>query len=155
MFKSVHHPEGRAPGFVYTEALIKPIGACMSPLMVGATASALQGNPILGYLVWGVPAALVVATLWTHFRLSSTPAELRLRSGQVALRSVQDVILNRAPTWKPLYNVRVSAEYLEISVRWNTQMVRRTEWPEYERLRDAAKQAFHPQNHPRSSTARG
>lgn len=152
VFKSVHHPDGRPPGLVYTEALVKPIGACTSPLMIGATASALQGAPILGYLVWGVPAAFVVAMFWTHFRLSSTPAELHLRSGQVALQSVQDVILDRAPDWDPLYNVRVSAEYLEISVRWNTQMFRRREWPNYDHLRDAAKEAFHPQARPRSAS---
>ena len=118
--------------------------------MVGATASALQGNPVLGYLIWGVPVALLVATLWTHFRLSTTPAELHLRSGQVALRSIQDVLLNRSLNWLPLYNVRVSPDYTEISVRWNTRIFRRTEWPAYDRLRDAAKQAFHPQRPPES-----
>lgn len=152
VFKSVYHPDGRTPGLVYTEALVKPIGACMSPLMIGATAAALQGDPVLGYLIWGVPAAFVVATLWTHFRLSSTPAELHLRSDQVALQSVQDVILNREPEWDPLYNVRVSAEYLEISVRWNTQRFRRREWPNYDRLRETATEAFQPRTRPRSTS---
>lgn len=150
VFKSVHHPQGRSRGLVYTEALVKPIGACMSPLMIGATASALQGNPVLGYLVWGVPLALVVATFWTHFLLSSTPAELHLQSGQVALQSVHDVLLDRPPDWHPLYNVRVTPEYTEISVRWNTRICRRKEWPEYEQLRDTAKEAFHPQGRPQS-----
>jgi hypothetical protein len=124
----------------------------MAPLMIGASASALQGNPVLGYLIWGVPIALVVATLWTHFRLSSTPAELHLRGGQIALRSVQDVLLNRPLTWLPLYNVRVSPDDVEIAVRWNTLICRRSEWPEYESLQDAAQQTFQPQRPPQPSS---
>lgn len=153
VFKSVHHPRGRSSGRVYTEALVKPIGACLSPIMIGATAAALQGNPVLEYLLWGAPAALVIATLWTHFLLASTPAELHLQSGRVALRSIQDVVLGRPPDWNPLYNVRVSPESVEISVRWNTQMFRPRDWPEYEQLRDAANEAYHPRRRPRSSTS--
>ena len=151
VFKSVHHPRGRSAELVYTQALVKPVGVCVTPLMVGATASALQGDPILGYLVWGGPVALIVASLWTHFLLSSTPAELRLQSGQVALRSVQDVVLDRPPNWDPLYSVRVSPESVEISVRWNTQEFRQQNWPEYNQLRERAKNEFRQQGQTESS----
>lgn len=153
VFKSVHHPEDQSSGRVYTETLVKPIGACLSPIMIGAAASALQGNPVIGYLLWGVPAALFIATLWTHFLLSSTPAEVHLRSGRVALRSIQDVVLDRSPDWNPLYNVRVSPESVEISVRWTTRIFRPRNWPEYDRLREAAEQAYHPRQRPQSSSS--
>jgi len=156
VFKSRNHPEGRPRGFVYTKALARPIGACTTPLMIGATAAALQGKLILGYLFWGLPSAIVVATLWTHFRLSSTPAELHLRAGQVAVQSIQDVLLDRSPTWHSLHNVRVGPEYTEISVGWSTQICRRSKWPEYKQLREAAEHAFHSHQgpiHPSSSHA--
>lgn len=120
----------------------------MAPLMIGATAAALQGHPVLGYLIWGFPSAIIIASLWTHFRLSSTPAELHLRSGKVATRSIQDVLLDRPVQWHPLHNVRVSTEYTEVSVGWATQVCRRAEWPEYDKLRETAQQAFAPHQDP-------
>jgi hypothetical protein len=144
VFKSRDHPKGRPKGYVYTKALARPIGACTAPLMIGATAAALQGELILGYLLWGLPSALVVASLWTHFRLSSTPAELHLRSGQVAVQSIQDVLLDRDPSWHSLHKVKVGPEYTELSMGWTTRICRRSNWPEYEKLREAAQQAFPP-----------
>ena len=143
VFKSSNHPEGRPRGLVYTQALVQPIGACTAPLMIGATAAALQGQPAWGYLVWGFPAALLVATLWTHFRLSSTPAELHFRPGQVSIRSVQDVLTKRPLEWHPLHNVRAAPEYTEISVGWNTQICRRRDWQQYEKLKETAQRALH------------
>lgn len=142
VFKSRSHPKGRPRGIVYTQALIRPIGACTAPLMIGATAAALQGQPVWGYLVWGLPAALLVATLWTHFRLSSTTAELHVRPGEIAIRSIQDVLVDRPLSWHPLHRVRSAPEYTEISVGWNTHICRRSDWPQYEQLRDATQQAF-------------
>lgn len=151
VFKSRNHPKGQSRGLVYTRALARPIGACTAPIMIGATAAALQGEPILKYLIWGFPTALIVATLWTHFRLSSTPAELHLRSGQVAIQSIQDVLLDRAPTWRPLHNVRTGRKYTEVSVGWSTRICRRADWPRYEQLRDAAQEAFYPRQRPTGS----
>lgn len=145
VFKSRHHPGGRSQGFVYTKALVRPLGACTAPLMLGATASALQGQPVWGYLVWGFPAALVVAFLWTHFRLSSTSAELHLRPGQAAVQSIKDVVGDRSPSWYPLHNVRETPQYTEISVGWTTYVCRRRDWPQYERLREKARQVFYPE----------
>jgi hypothetical protein len=149
VFKSRDHPQGRPRGLVYTNALVKPIAACVTPLMIGATAAALQGQSVWGYLVWGFPGALLVATLWTHFRLSTIPAEVHFRPGQVAIRSLQDVLLGRSPSWNPLYNVQVAPEETEISVGWNTVVCRRAQWPEYAELREAAQQAFHPRSRQR------
>jgi len=142
VFKSRRHPEGRSAGLVYTRALVGPIGACTTPLMIGATAAALQGHPVWGYLVWGFPTAIVVATVWTQFTLSNTLAEIHLRPGQVALKSIYDVLRNRSQTWSPLYNVQASQTYIEISVGWTTHIFRRKDWPRYERLREAAQQAY-------------
>lgn len=150
VFKSKNHPKGRPRTLVYTQALVQPIGACTAPLMIGATAAALQGRPAWGYLVWGFPVALFVATLWTHFYLSSTTAEVHLRSGQIAIRSIQDVLGDRPLDWHPLHNVRATPDYTEISVGWSTQVCRREEWPEYEQLKTAAQQALRAEDPARS-----
>jgi hypothetical protein len=109
--------------------------------MIGATASALQGHPVWGYLVWGLPLALVVASTWTQFTLSRTTAELHLRTGQCAVRSVHDVLSNRALDWQELYGVQESAVDVELSFGWTTLVCRREEWPEFAALKEAATRA--------------
>jgi hypothetical protein len=116
------------------------------PLMIGATAAALQGHRVWGYLVWGLPSALIVATLWTHFRLSARPAELHVRPGQVAVRSVRDVIVDRPPDWHPLYNVQSAPSEVEVSVGWRTHICRQRDWRHYDQLRQATKQALQVQS---------
>lgn len=144
MYKSTHHPDDTPRGVVFTQALARPLGVCTVPIMIGATASALQGNPIWAYLTWGLPAALLVATLWAHFTLRRTVAEIRLRSGQAAVRSVQDVLNDRPPQWHPLFKVRATTWYLEVSLGWNTYEFRPKQWPEYNELTESARQAFQP-----------
>jgi hypothetical protein len=140
-FRSVAHPDGRPARVVYAQWIVAPLGACTLPIMIGATASALEGNPVWGYLVWGFPVALIAASIWTHFSLATTPAELHLRAGQCAVQSVYDVLYDRPLRWSTLYDVRVSTDLLEISVGWTTRVCRRTEWPEFSRLREASRQA--------------
>lgn len=113
--------------------------------MIGATAAVLQEQRVWGYLVWGLPSALLIATLWTHFRLSSIAAEIRVRPGQVAVRSIQDVLLDRPADWNPLHNVKVSPNEVELSVGWSTHICRRGDWVNYRTLSDAAQQAFRPE----------
>ena len=117
--------------------------------MLGAAAAALQGNPVWGYLTWGLPGALVAATLWTQFRLMRTPAELHLRPGQAAVQSVYEVMHSRPRTWDALHHVRGGRWDVELSVGWRTYSFRPAKWPKYDQIREAAQEAFRS---PRSST---
>ncbi|PSQ69273.1 MAG: hypothetical protein BRD31_05930 [Bacteroidetes bacterium QH_2_64_26] len=148
-FKSAYHPGDTAWGVVYTRFLAPPLGACTVPLMIGATISALLDQPVWGYLVWGLPIALSLATVWTHFSMSRTIAEARFRSGQAALRSVHDVLLGRPYEWKPIFSVRATPMRVEISIGRTTYLLYPQQWPDYDALKKAAQQSFRPD----SSTA--
>ena len=121
--------------------------------MIGATTSALLGQPIWAYLVWGLPAAIALATVWTHFTLSRTIAEVGFRPGQAALRSVYDVLLNRPLNWKPIFNVRTTSWHVELSAGRTTYELHHDQWPNHDALSDAAVQAFQPETSPSSSYA--
>lgn len=110
--------------------------------MIGAAATALQGNPIWGYLIWGLPAALGLASIWTQFMLATTTAELHLRAGKCATRSVHDVIHDRALKWHPLYNVKEAPRKIELSVGWTARVCSQRDWPRFEELRSTAQQAL-------------
>lgn len=123
----------------------------MTPVMLGAAASALLENPVWGYLVWGLPSAVVLATLWTQFWLMRTPAELHLRPGQAAVQSVHDVLYNRPLSWHSLHNVRAGRWEVELSVGWRTYTLRPADWSEYDRIRSAAKGTFQSTQAPRAT----
>lgn len=144
-FKSTHHPEGRPWGLVYTRFLARPLGMCTVPLMIGATTSALLGKSVWAYLVWGLPAAILLATIWTRFSMARTVAEVALRPGQAAFRSVYDVLLNRSREWAPIFDVRTTSWDTELSVGRTTYTLHPKQWPEYDALQDAARQSFRPQ----------
>jgi hypothetical protein len=118
--------------------------------MIGATAAALQGHPVWAYLVWGLPAALIIASIWTQFALSTTPAEVHLQPGQCAVRSILDVLRDVPPNFHPLYNVRVTPWQTELALGWNTEVCARSDWPEYSELRKAAQQAVDSTSEPAS-----
>lgn len=151
-FRSVHHPADRPTGLVYVRELAGPIGACTLPVMIAATASALQGHLIWGYLLWGLPTALGVASIWTQFSLSTTTAELHFRPGQCATRSVHDVLYDRSLQWHPLYNVKGSPGQIELSIGWTTRTYRQRNWPDFPDLRSAARQSLDAQSRMGSSS---
>ncbi|PSQ51172.1 MAG: hypothetical protein BRD28_06080 [Bacteroidetes bacterium QH_10_64_37] len=141
-FKSTYHPGDTAWGVVYTRFLAPPLGVCTVPLMIGATTSALLEQPIWAYLVWGLPSAIALATVWTHFSMARTIAEVGFRPGQAAFRSVYDVLLDRPLVWKPIFNVRTTSWHVELSAGRTTYELQQNRWPEYDSLQDAARQSF-------------
>ena len=145
VFESAYHPGDASWGLVYTRFLARPLAVCTLPLMIGATTSALLGETVWGYLVWGLPAALALATVWTHFTIARTPAEVAFRPGQAALRSVYEVLRDRPRTWEPLFSVRATRWDIELSVGRTTHMLKPDRWPDYNALRDAARTAFQPE----------
>lgn len=141
VFRSVHHPGNDPLPFVYAQALVRPIGFCMLPVMIITTVEMLRTNPVLPYLIWGAPAALIIASVWTRFQLGYTIAEVRVRSGRAALRSVHDYLRGIPPEWKFIHNVRKDSFGVVVSVGWTTHTLRNDSWPEHRALHDSLQQA--------------
>lgn len=110
--------------------------------MIGATVSALQGHTTWEYLVWGLPIALAVASAWTQFILSTTPAELHLREGQCAIQSIHDVIHENSPDWTPLYDIRESTGQVELFLGWTAYVFRRGDWPNFVDLQSTVRRTI-------------
>jgi hypothetical protein len=145
-FESIHHPGDDPARLVYARRLTGPLGACTIPVMIGATVAVLQGQSVWMYTVWGLPMALGAASAWTRFTLSITPAELHLRGGECAIRSVLDVLRDRAPDWNVLYGVEESAAEVKLLLGWNARVLRNREWPQFETLRDASRQTIYAES---------
>lgn len=106
--------------------------------------SALLEQSVWGYLVWGLPSAVGLAMIWARFSMARTKAELRLRPGEIAIRSVEDVLQERSPTWEPIYNVRSTSWDVQISAGRVTHVFQPSDWPDYDVLQNRARESFRP-----------
>jgi hypothetical protein len=141
IFRSVDHPGTTPPAFVYGRALVRPIGVCMLPVMIGALVAALQGYPALSYLLVGFPGAIAVATLWTHYRLRTTLAEVRVRPDAAALRTIRECARDEPPVWQRVLDLRTTRSTLEATIGRGTYTIRTARWPEHDALLEALRHA--------------
>lgn len=141
VFTSVHHPGDAPATLVYGRALVGPLGFCMLPVMIGAATAALQETSVLPFMVWGLPAALFVATVWTRFLLGTTPAEIHVRSHQAAVQSVHDCLRDAPLHWQWLHDARREHAALVVTMGFDTYRLRYDEWPDHAALLDALRAA--------------
>lgn len=112
--------------------------------MLGALAAVLQGRAALEFLWIGLPAALLIATLWTHFHLRRTLAEIRVREGAAALRTVAECLWSSSPpAWQPVHDLRTTGTVIQTSIGHQAYELPHAEWPDHEALLSALKQVRH------------
>lgn len=141
LFKSEAHPNGATARVVYARALVRPLGVCMLPIMIGASVTVLQGLPALTYLTVGFPVAVVVAVAWTLFRMQATVAEIFVRPGAAAVRSVWESLRARPLRWVPIFELRAAPTTITLALGDTTYELDRAAWPEAEVLLDTLKAA--------------
>lgn len=142
VFHSVHHPGDVPTPLVYGRALLAPLVFCLLPVMIAATASALQQQPIVPFLTWGTPIAFGAAVAWTRYQLSATPAEIRVRDHEAAVRSVHDCLTaDRSLHWEWIHEIRVSSDALIVTMGFETYRFTHAAWPDTSSLRDALRTA--------------
>ena len=142
VFRSTHHPGSAPAPIVYGRALVVPLACCLLPVMIGATAAALQQQLVLPFLLWGTPAAVVAAIGWTRYQLGATPAEVRVRDHEAAVRSVHDCLGTPHPLhWKWIHEIRDGSETLIVTMGFETYRFGYDTWPQHRQLRRALRDA--------------
>lgn len=112
-YRSVDHPDGRPRSWEYASALVRPIGICMLPVMIGALVAMLEGMPALNYVRIGSPIAIGIASMWTWIRVRDEIVEVCISSERqgVSVLSRHDAAAPRRPeSWMRLFNVHVDQE---------------------------------------------
>lgn len=141
VFTSVHHPDGMPAAVAYGRALVGPLGFCTLPVMIAATTAALQEASVWPFLMWGLPVALLVATLWTRFRLGTTPAEIHIRPREAAVRSVHDCLAAAPLDWQRIHQVRKKHTALIVTMGLDAYRLVYADWPDHPALLDALRAA--------------
>lgn len=142
-FTSTTHPGDASWQRVYGRAFVRPFTVCILPIMIGALLTVLQGYPALLYLVVGFPLAVLVAAIWTLFRMQATVAEIHVRPGAAAIRSIWDCVHNHALRWVPIFEIRASEYNLTVALGDSTYELDRASWPDAEAVLASLQQARH------------
>ena len=120
---------------------MRPLAVCMLPVMLGGLMTVLQGFPALAYLIAGFPVAIIVAVGWTFFRMHALIAEVHVRPGEAAVRTVWEILRNRPLRWAPIYELRTGKSSLTLAVGDAAYELNRAAWPEADTLLDALRSA--------------
>lgn len=141
IYKSVYHP-GEAPrALVVARAQAQPVGLALLGVFVVAFVGILRGEAVLGTLLWAVPLTYAAAAAWALYDLHRRPAEIVLRGGFGAVRSVWDVAWGRE---QPAESVRLQPVFrpfrkdgqLHVGVGDTIHTLRPDDWPKFSPLLD-------------------
>jgi hypothetical protein len=140
-FTSTAHPGDASWQRVAGRAFVRPFTVCILPIMIGALLTVLQGYPALLYLLIGFPVAILVAASWTLFRMQATVAEIHVRPGAAAVRSIWDCAHNRALQWMPIFELRTEKQNLTVALGDTTYELDGASWPDAQALLATLQQA--------------
>ena len=135
VYRSVHHPAGTPGVLLYAQWLVRPLAVCSLPVMILTLVEVLQGHYILPYLYAAFPAAFLVASAWTAYRIRTAPAEVAVAGPYAEVRTVRDVLSGRVPSpWRLVLEVRKSEDHLLLAVGESVYELSDDEWPDRLRL---------------------
>ena len=114
----------------------------MAPVMIISLILVLVNRSPLAFLLWSTPSAYILASSWTLFQLRRTKAEIRIRPGSAAVRSIWQVASDETPEWEPLLRVLPTGFELEVSIGRTVHMIQSEEWVHYRDLERDLNRAF-------------
>ena len=124
LFRSRKHPGDQGRAAVFGGRLVKPLGASMTPVMLGALTYMLTGRDPIGFLYFGFPVALALAAAWTVFQLLRRVAEVEIRGEAVRIRSVWEVASNRSTEWASVLDVGLDDGELTVTLGHDSRRLR-------------------------------
>jgi len=142
-FSSIHYPDDTQFALVVARAQAQPVAVALIALLTVSFVALLQGSPVLGTLTWAAPFAYAIAAGWSLYELRRKPAEIVIRGGFAAVRSVWEVARRPDPATDidlHLYRVfppsRVDGQ-LSVGIGHEVFTLRPEDWPKFATLKDA------------------
>lgn len=138
-FQSKHHPGLVSLSLVLVRAQAEPVALTLLGVCAVAFVAILRGESVLGTMLWAVPLAYALAAAWAVYELHRRPAEIVLRGGFGALRSVWDVAAGRdeaservalSPVFPPF---RKDGQF-HVAIGDAIVTIRPSDWPEFDDL---------------------
>lgn len=130
IFISRAHPGDASAPAVFASAVVRPLAACMLPLMVVTLVDVLQGGSVVAYIGFAYPLALLVATLVTGFLLRTRPAELHVTADAAAVRTVWECLTDAPYGFGPVVDLRQQRDGFVVTIGHTTFEERAADWPD-------------------------
>lgn len=141
-FESVHHPGATRRAMLAVQAQARWTGAILAVIMTVGLAAALQGHDILWPVLYAVGVGYALALVAAQWRLRETPAEVEIRGALAVVRSVWEAAPGpRRDETQPVFEARLRAGELHVSLGDSVRTFRRDEWPDFDHLVDGFRAA--------------
>ena len=122
---------------LFASAATKPFVATFTPVMILILAMALLEMPVAWMLRYGTACAAIVATCWTFFQLSRTPAEIVFRDGTVSIRSALELWTQgkgKPRNWKYIIDIERRPASVMVTAGHTSYEFLREDWPQFQGL---------------------
>lgn len=140
-FVSTAHPGDLSWQVVYGRALVRPLAACMLPVMILTLVAVLEEATIIPGALWAAGGALFIASSWTTFRIQTEVAEIRVGLDFVAIRTVWETLNSIEPPLQQILDVRDYGKWMHVTIGLTTYELDRRRWPRYKELGMALKRS--------------
>ncbi len=108
---------------------MRPIAACMTPVMIAGLILVLQGHDPLPFVAWAGPAAFCIASGWTWYRMRTLIVELIVtRNGAAPLTMLESLRHGWKPRVQRVFDVRSAVEGLQVTIGRATYILDTEEW---------------------------
>ena len=134
VYKSTLHPGHRSTAVLFGSEVVRPLAACMIPIMLGALTYMLTGRDPLRFLTMGFPVAMAVASAWTVFQLRRRVAEVTIRGEAVRILSAWQVAAEQDEDWVSLLDVRRESSGLVVTLGHDSRQLLNADWPNLARM---------------------
>ncbi len=142
IFRSIHHPDRTRRPMLAVQAQAWFVGIVLVVVSTVGVAAALQGQAIFWPVVGAVAVGYALSVVAAQWRLRETPAEVEIRGALAVVRSVWDAAPGpRRDEALPVFEARLRAGELHVSLGDSVRTFRRAEWPDFDALVDAFKGA--------------
>ena len=141
VYKSILHPGHRSTAVLFGAEIVRPLAACMLPVMLGALNYMLTGRDPLRFLTMGFPIAMLIASAWTVFQLRRRVAEVVIRGEAVRILSAWQVAAGQFEAWASLLDVRRESSGLVVTVGHDSRHLLNADWPNLSRMEEVLRTA--------------
>lgn len=129
VYLSTLHPGHCSTPALFGAEMVRPLAACMIPVMLGALSFMLVGRDPLAWLTQGFPLAMAAASAWTVFQLRRRVVEVHIREEAVRLRSAWQVATRQPEDWVSLLDVRRESSGLLVTLGHDSRWLIAGDWP--------------------------
>ena len=143
-YTSTAHPGSTSRALLVLQAQARPVALALLAVMVVGLAAALQGYAILWPFLGGAAVAYLAAAAYGQNLLHQTAAEVEVRGPFATVRSVWDAAAPRVEgALEPVISTRLEHGEFHVGVGDSVRTLRRSDWPDFDAVVSAFREAAH------------